>query len=312
MTDKRGADKVYILKHLKRGIVAAVAAIFMIGFCVAATPLVSQATEDVIVDTTPTDPTTDRDTQLTGSQGQRTNINDPGSSESPEDLQELNIANTVTITYDNGNGTLSGSLRILITLTLISLAPTLVVMMTSFTRIIVALHFTRTAIGTQTSPPNLVLIGIALFMTLFIMQPTLTEAYNTAVIPFENGDMDQSEFMTEVMKPFRQFMYGQTQTKDVRLFMEIDGLEWDGDLEDIPNVVLVPSFIVSELRTAFIIGFLIYIPFIVIDMVVASVLMSMGMMMLPPTTISLPFKILLFVLADGWSLIIGNLVKSFY
>ena len=144
------------------------------------------------------------------------------------------------------------------------------------------------------------------------MQPTLTEAYNTAVIPFENGDMDQSEFRTEVMKPFRQFMYGQTQTKDVRLFMEIDGLEWDGDLEDIPNVVLVPSFIVSELRTAFIIGFLIYIPFIVIDMVVASVLMSMGMMMLPPTTISLPFKILLFVLADGWSLIIGNLVKSFY
>ena len=152
MTDKRGADKVYILKHLKRGIVAAVAAIFMIGFCVAATPLVSQATEDVIVDTTPTDPTTDRDTQLTGSQGQRTNINDPGSSESPEDLQELNIANTVTITYDNGNGTLSGSLRILITLTLISLAPTLVVMMTSFTRIIVALHFTRTAIGTQRNP----------------------------------------------------------------------------------------------------------------------------------------------------------------
>ncbi|MBO5621327.1 MAG: flagellar type III secretion system pore protein FliP, partial [Butyrivibrio sp.] len=210
------------------------------------------------------------------------------------------------------NGSLNGALRILITLTLISLAPTLLVMMTSFTRIIVALHFTRTAIGTQTSPPNLVMIGIALFMTLFIMQPTLTEAYNTAVIPFENGEMDQKEFFEEAMKPFRHFVYGQTQTKDVRLFMQIDGIEWDGELDSIPNVVLVPSFIVSELRTAFIIGFLIYIPFIVIDMVVASVLMSMGMMMLPPTTISLPFKILLFVLADGWSLIIGNLVKSFY
>ena len=288
------------------------AILFVISFSVVFSPVKATATENVIVDTTPTDPTTDEDDELTGTRGERTNINDPGSSETPEDLQELNIANTVTITYDNGNGSLNGALRILITLTLISLAPTLLVMMTSFTRIIVALHFTRTAIGTQTSPPNLVMIGIALFMTLFIMQPTLQEAYNTAVIPFENGDMDQQEFIEEAVKPFRQFMYGQTQTRDVRLFMEINGLTWDGELEDIPTVVLVPSFIVSELRTAFIIGFLIYIPFIVIDMVVASVLMSMGMMMLPPTTISLPFKILLFVLADGWSLIIGNLVKSFY
>ena len=291
---------------------SALACLAFVSFLAFSIPLTSHATENIISDTTPTDPTVDRDSNLTGTQNERTNITDPGSAETPDDLKKLNIANTVTITYDNGNGMLNGSLRILITLTLISLAPTLVVMMTSFTRIIVALHFTRTAIGTQTSPPNLVLIGIALFMTLFIMQPTLSEAYNTAVIPFENGDMDQQEFFTEVMKPFRQFMYGQTQTKDVRLFMQIDGIEWDGELESIPNVVLVPSFIISELRTAFIIGFLIYIPFIVIDMVVASVLMSMGMMMLPPTTISLPFKILLFVLADGWSLIIGNLVKSFY
>ena len=277
-----------------------------------ASPVTSYATQNVISDTTPTDPTTDEESHLTGTQGERTNINEPGSSEDPEDLKELNIANTVTITYDNGNGSLNGALRILITLTLISLAPTLLVMMTSFTRIIVALHFTRTAIGTQTSPPNLVMIGIALFMTLFIMQPTLTTVYNDAVIPFENGEMDQKEFFEEAMDPFRQFMYGQTQKKDVILFMNIDGIEWDGELDSIPNVVLIPSFIVSELRTAFIIGFMIYIPFIVIDMVVASVLMSMGMMMLPPTTISLPFKILLFVLADGWSLIIGNLVKSFY
>ena len=266
----------------------------------------------VVSESSPLDPTTEDEEHETGTFGERTNITDPGSSQTPDDLKKLNIANTVTVTYDNGNGSLNGALRILITLTLISLAPTLLVMMTSFTRIIVAMHFTRTAIGTQTAPPNLILIGIALFMTLFIMQPTLTTVYNDAVIPFENGDMDQNEFFEKAMVPFRQFMYGQTQKKDVLLFMEIDKIEWDGELDSIPNVVLIPSFIVSELRTAFIIGFMIYIPFIVIDMVVASVLMSMGMMMLPPTTISLPFKILLFVLADGWSLIIGNLVKSFY
>ena len=314
MNKKRGVYKLdkSIREYLKKGLIAALACFVMFSVLAFAVPLQVKATESVVVDTTPTDPTTDRESNLTGTTDERTNINDPGSSEDPDDLKKLNIANTVTVTYDNGNGSLNGALRILITLTLISLAPTLLVMMTSFTRIVVALHFTRTAIGTQTSPPILVMIGIALFMTLFIMQPTLSTAYNEAVIPFENGDMDQKEFMTEVMKPFRQFMYGQTQTIDVKLFMQIDGIEWDGELDSIPNVVLVPSFIVSELRTAFIIGFLIYIPFIVIDMVVASVLMSMGMMMLPPTTISLPFKILLFVLADGWSLIIGNLVKSFY
>ncbi len=314
MSKRRGVFKLdnSVKRLLRKGLLSALALLVMFSFLAFAVPLQAKATESVVVDTTPTDPTTERESNLTGTTDERTNINDPGSSEDPDDLKKLNIANTVTVTYDNGNGSLNGALRILITLTLIALAPTLLVMMTSFTRIIVALHFTRTAIGTQTSPPNLVMIGIALFMTLFIMQPTLTTAYNDAVIPFENGDMDQQEFMTEVMKPFRQFMYGQTQTKDVRLFMQIDGIEWDGELDSIPNVVLVPSFIVSELRTAFIIGFLIYIPFIVIDMVVASVLMSMGMMMLPPTTISLPFKILLFVLADGWSLIIGNLVKSFY
>ncbi len=308
--DKQNNDR--IKSYLKRGLFAALASVVMISFLTFTIPISASATENVIEDTTPTDPTTDRDSNLTGTSDERTNINEPGSSEDPDDLKELNIANTVTVTYDNGNGSVNGALRILITLTLISLAPTLLVMMTSFTRIIVALHFTRTAIGTQTSPPNLVMVGIALFMTLFIMQPTLTTAYNEAVVPFENGEMDQTEFFEAAMKPFRQFMYGQTQKKDVMLFMEIDGIEWDGELDSIPNVVLVPSFIISELRTAFIIGFLIYVPFIVIDMVVASVLMSMGMMMLPPTTISMPFKILLFVLADGWSLIIGNLVKSFY
>ena len=207
---------------------------------------------------------------------------------------------------------MNGTLKILITLTLIALAPTLLIMMTSFTRVIIVLHFTRAALNTQTAPPNQVLIGLALFLTFFIMRPTLTEVYNEAVVPFEEGTITQDEFFEAGIKPFRQFMYGQTQTSDVRLFIEISGEEWDGTLDGIPLTVLVPAFIIGELRQAFIMGFVIYIPFIVIDMVVASTLMSMGMMMLPPTTISMPFKILLFVLADGWNLIIGNLVKTFY
>ncbi len=255
-----------------------------------------------------------RESNLTGTTDERTVLDQPGTAQTPEDLRELNIANTVTITYNDGNGQLNGSLRILLTLTLIALAPTLIIMLTSFTRILIVLHFTRAALNTQTAPPNQVLIGLALFLTFFIMQPTFATVYQDAIIPFEAGELEQAEAFEIGMQPFRQFMYSQTQTKDVRLFMEISGTEWeDGNsLDSIPNTVLIPSFIISELRTAFIIGFLIYIPFIVIDMVVASTLMSMGMMMLPPTTISMPFKILLFVLADGWNLVIGSLVKTFY
>ncbi len=253
-----------------------------------------------------------RESNLTGTSDERTNIENPGTSESEDDLQELNIANTVTVTYNDGNGNLNGALRILITLTLIAIAPSLVVMLTSFTRIIIVLHFTRAALNTQTAPPNNVLIGLALFLTFFIMQPTLSTVYTDAVVPFEAGELTQEEALDKALVPIREFMYSQTQKKDVSLFMEINRTEWNGELEEIPMSVLVPSFIISELRTAFIIGFLIYIPFIVIDMVVASTLMGMGMMMLPPTTISMPFKILLFVLADGWYLIIGSLVKTFY
>ena len=252
------------------------------------------------------------DSNLTGETETRTNIEEPGSAQTAEDLQELNIANSLTITHSGDNGQVNGTLKILITLTLIALAPTLLIMMTSFTRVIIVLHFTRAALNTQTAPPNQVLIGLALFLTFFIMRPTLTEVYNEAVVPFEEGTITQDEFFEAGIKPFRQFMYGQTQTSDVRLFIEISGEEWDGTLDGIPLTVLVPAFIIGELRQAFIMGFVIYIPFIVIDMVVASTLMSMGMMMLPPTTISMPFKILLFVLADGWILIIGNLVKTFY
>ena len=252
------------------------------------------------------------DSHLAGDTERRTNINEPGSAQTADELKELNISNDLTVTYNNGNGELAGSLRILLTLTLIALAPLLLVMLTSFTRIIIVLHFTRSALNTSTAPPNNVLIGLALILTFFIMQGTLTKAYNEAVLPFDRGEITQAEAIEKVMDPFRDFMYGQTQTKDVRLFMEIADVEWDGALSSIPNYILVPSFVVSELRTAFIIGFIIYIPFVVIDMIVASVLMSMGMMMLPPTTISMPFKVLLFVLADGWNLIIGSLVKSFY
>ncbi len=253
-----------------------------------------------------------RESNLTGTTEERTNERAPGTSENADDLAELNIANTVTITYGDGNGSVNGALRILVILTLIAIAPTLIIMMTSFTRIIIVLHFTRQALNTQTAPPNTVLIGIALFLTFFIMQPTLTSIYTEAVVPYEAGELNEEEAITKAAAPIRTFMYTQTLKKDVSLFMDINRMEWNGELDEIPMSVLVPSFIISELRYAFIIGFLIYIPFIVIDMVVASTLMSMGMMMLPPTTISMPFKILLFVLADGWYLIIKGLVESFY
>ncbi len=249
----------------------------------------------------------------TGSTDESTIRYGAGEAQTPEELEELNVQNRFTITVDNGNGQINGMLRILIILTMIALAPTLLLMLTAYTRTIIVLHFTRAALNTQTAPPNQVLIGIALFLTLFIMQPTLERVYNEAIVPLDEGTITQEEAFEAGIQPFREFMYKETLTKDVNLFMDIAGLEWDGvTLSDIPTSVLVPSFIIGELRQAFFMGFIIYIPFIVIDMVVASTLMSMGMMMLPPTTISMPFKILLFVLADGWSLVIMNLVETFY
>lgn len=243
----------------------------------------------------------------------KTNINEPGSAQTGEDLKELNIANNLTITYDNGNGELSGTLRILLILTAISLLPILLITITSFTRILIVLHFTRQALNTQSAPPNQILIAISLFLTFFIMQPVITEVYTEAVIPFESGEYGFEEALAIAVEPLREFMFEQTQIKDIDAFMQISDTPWNStDMDQVPTSILIPAFIISELRTAFIIGFLIYIPFIVIDMVVASVLMSMGMMMLPPTTISMPFKILLFVLADGWNIVIVNLVKTFY
>ncbi|MBR5650486.1 flagellar type III secretion system pore protein FliP [Pseudobutyrivibrio sp.] len=216
-----------------------------------------------------------------------------------------------TLQFDGNDGNFSSTLRMLLILTIIALSPSILIMLTSFTRCVIVLHFVRAAIGTNTAPPNQVLIGLALFLTLFIMSPVLTQIKTDAIDPFDAGEITQEEAIDAAIMPIREFMYGQTQTKDLNLFCDIAGVTYE-DYDDVAFTVLVPSFILSELRTAFIIGFLIYIPFIVIDMVVASVLMSMGMMMLPPTTISLPFKILLFILVDGWDLVIGGLVKTFY
>ena len=240
---------------------------------------------------------------------------------SPPNTQpaDAGTTNGISVSWNNEEGNLSGTLRMLLTLTVISLAPSILIMLTSFTRIIVVLHFVRTAVGTQTVPPNQVMVGLALFLTLFIMSPVLSEINETAIQPLEANEIDQEEALERIEVPIRRFMYKEMQRKDLKLFCDIAEIDMTGmdlsepeTLEPIPMNVVIPSFIISELRTAFIIGFLIYIPFIVIDMVVASVLMSMGMMMLPPTTISMPFKILLFVLADGWDLVIGNLVKTFY
>lgn len=217
----------------------------------------------------------------------------------------------LTVDTDSEDGTLSAPIRILLLLTILSLAPSILVMLTSYTRIIIVLHFVRTAIGTQTAPPNQVLIGLALFLTFFIMWPTFEEINTTVIEPLDRKEITTDEVFELAEIPIREFMEKHTQTKDLELFIDISG-ETYASYEEVPFTTVVPAFIISELRQAFIMGFLIYIPFIVIDMVVASVLMSMGMMMLPPTTISLPFKILLFVLADGWNLLIANLVQTFY
>ncbi len=230
------------------------------------------------------------------------------------DETETSGNSLINIGISTGDGNdMASVLQMLLVLTVISLAPSILIMLTSFTRIVIVLHFTRAAIGTQTVPPNQVIIGLSLFLTCFVMAPTFTQIYDSALKPLSNNEISIEEAYETGVKPLRTFMLKQTSTKDLDTFLKIAGYE-EGSIsseDDISMTVLVPSFIISELRIAFIIGFLIYIPFIIIDMVVSSTLMSMGMMMLPPTTISAPFKILLFVMADGWNLIIGNLVATF-
>ncbi|SCM80450.1 flagellar biosynthesis protein [uncultured Sporomusa sp.] len=204
------------------------------------------------------------------------------------------------------------SLQVLLTLTVLSLAPSILIMMTSFTRIIVVLSFMRSALATQQMPPNQVLIGLALFLTFFTMSPYFDQVNKNALQPMLAGTINQETALTEAMNPMREFMFKQTRENDLALFVNMSEMARPNAPEDVPTSVLIPAFIISELKTAFQIGFLIYIPFIVIDMVVASTLMAMGMMMVPPVMISLPFKLLLFVLVDGWHLVVRSLVSSFH
>lgn len=247
-------------------------------------------------------------------QSMATEITNPGeeSEGTSEDVSITDPLNlSLTMNTDGDEGTLSGTLQMLLVLTVISLAPSILVMMTSFTRIIVVLHFVRTALGLTTTPPNNVMIGLSLFLTFFIMAPVFSKVNTEAIEPYSQGELTQEEFVEAAMQPMRDFMFNNARNEDVQLFLDIAEIDTVNTWDDIPTTVIIPAFIISELRKAFIIGFLIYIPFLVIDMVVASTLMSMGMMMLPPTTISMPFKVLLFIMADGWNLIVGQLVQSF-
>jgi flagellar biosynthetic protein FliP len=202
-------------------------------------------------------------------------------------------------------------LQIFLLMTVLSLAPAILIMLTSFTRIIIVLSLLRRALGTNQMPPNQVMIGLALFLTFFIMAPVWQKINQNALQPYLEKKIDYQMAFTNATVPLREFMFKQTRKKDLALFVDIADVQRPRNIGDIPNKVLVPSFIISEVKTAFQIGLLLYVPFLIIDMVVASVLLSMGMMMLPPIMISLPFKLMLFVLADGWYLLVGSLVKSF-
>ena len=208
-------------------------------------------------------------------------------------------------------GKMAVVLQIFLLMTILSLAPAILIMLTSFTRVVIVLSLLRRALGTMQMPPNQVIIGLALFLTFFIMTPVWNQINQTALQPYLENRIDQQQALQNAAEPLREFMFKQTREKDLALFVGIAKVERPKDINDIPTTVLIPSFIISEVKTAFQIGLLLYVPFLIIDMVVASVLLSMGMMMLPPIMISLPFKLMLFVLADGWNLLIGSLVKSF-
>ncbi|MFD1177204.1 flagellar type III secretion system pore protein FliP [Paenibacillus puldeungensis] len=212
---------------------------------------------------------------------------------------------------NSGGQSGTSSLSIILLITVLSIAPAILVLMTSFTRIVVVLGFVRSSLGTQQMPPNQVLIGLALFLTLFVMSPTITTINHDALQPYIKGEITQSEAINKAAVPMKKFMYSHTRTKDLQLFMGYTKLEKPKSYADIPISVLVPAFAISELKTAFQMGFMIFIPFLIIDIVVSSVLMAMGMMMLPPVMISLPFKVLLFVLVDGWYLVVKSLLVSF-
>jgi len=221
-------------------------------------------------------------------------------------------AQTFTMDLGPTGGTATGRIvQLLALLTVLSLAPSILIMVTSFTRIIVVLSFLRTALGTQQTPPNQVLISLALFLSMFVMMPTFQQAYDEGIAPLMSEQIDEFEAFDRAVQPFRVFMMRHVREQDLALFTDMAGLPDQEVAQNMPLRVLIPAFMISELRRAFEIGFLIFIPFLIIDMVVASVLMSMGMMMLPPVIIALPFKIIFFVLVDGWYLIVGSMVRSF-
>lgn len=217
----------------------------------------------------------------------------------------------LSLSAPNTPNQLVTTLNIVIVLTLLALAPSIIFVMTSFLRLVVVFSFLRQALGTQSMPPNTILISLALILTFFIMEPVATKSYNEGIKPYLAEQIGYEEAFTRGVKPFKDFMLKNTREKDLALFFRIRNLPNPKTIDDVPLTVLVPSFMISELKTAFEIGFLIYLPFLVIDMVVSSVLMAMGMMMLPPVMISLPFKLLIFVLVDGWNLLIQRLVESF-
>ncbi|WP_029913193.1 flagellar type III secretion system pore protein FliP [Pelobacter seleniigenes] len=220
-----------------------------------------------------------------------------------------------TITLGVGEATepgeVSTALQILMVLTILSVAPAILLMTTGFTRIVIVLSFVRQALGTQQAPSNQIVVGLSLFLTFFIMAPVFNQINEQALQPYLNQQITQDQALTEALKPMRQFMFSQVGEKDLQLLVDISKAPQPENQDDISLLTLIPAFVLSELKRAFQMGFLLFVPFLMIDMIVASILMAMGMMMLPPIIISLPFKILLFVLVDGWSLVIGSLVKSF-
>lgn len=227
----------------------------------------------------------------------------------------LAYAQSVTVDLGGENAD-TGSMaarviQLVLMMTVLSLAPSILIMMTSFTRIIVVLSFLRTAIGTQQTPPNTVLISLAMFLTFFIMSPVLEKSYQQGIAPLMNEQISEREALENASDPFKEFMLTHVREKDLALFMDMSGTEKTEVEMDTPIQVVIPAFMISELKRAFEIGFLLFLPFLIIDMVTASILMSMGMMMLPPVMIALPFKIIFFVLVDGWYLVAGSLVKSF-
>jgi flagellar biosynthetic protein FliP len=223
------------------------------------------------------------------------------------------VSQVMTLTLEGAEGpqSMDSALKIVLLMTVLSLAPAILVLLTSFTRIVIVLGFLRQAIGANQAPNNQIIIGLALFLTLVVMSPVLHQMNEEAVQPFMNEQISQGEAFAKIQVPLKEFMLGQVREKDVALFLDLTETEVPDSPADLPMLVVIPSFVLSELKTAFQMGFVLFIPFLVIDMVVASVLMSMGMMMLPPVLISLPFKILLFVLVDGWFLVVKSLVQAF-